>query len=40
MVADGRSDMPARYSLIIYIRTPETDVDLYAAIEQKLVVEV
>ncbi|RMP88573.1 hypothetical protein, partial [Pseudomonas savastanoi] len=35
-----RYDLPARYSLIISIRTPETDVDLYAAIEQKLVVEV
>lgn len=35
-----RYDLPARYSLIISIRTPETDVDLYAAVEQKLVVEV
>ncbi|MGE8147547.1 S8 family peptidase [Pseudomonas frederiksbergensis] len=35
-----RYDLPARYSLIISIRTPETDLDLYAAIEQKLVVEV
>jgi hypothetical protein len=36
----NRYDLPARYSLIISIKTPETDVDLYAAIENKLVIEV
>ncbi|MNG37844.1 hypothetical protein D3C84_1253190 [compost metagenome] len=35
-----RYDLPARYSLVISIRTPETDIDLYTAIEQKLVIEV
>ncbi|SBW83730.1 hypothetical protein PVE_R1G5851 [Pseudomonas veronii 1YdBTEX2] len=35
-----RYDLPAHYSLIISIKTPETDVDLYAAISQKLVIEV
>lgn len=35
-----RYDLPARYSLIISIKTPKTDVDLYTAIEQKLVIEV
>ena len=35
-----RYDLPARYSLIISIRTPETDVDLYAAVENKLIIEV
>ncbi|OGQ57243.1 MAG: hypothetical protein A3J24_02785 [Deltaproteobacteria bacterium RIFCSPLOWO2_02_FULL_53_8] len=35
-----RFDLPARYSLIISIKTPETDVDLYAAITQKLAIEV
>jgi len=29
-----RYDLPARYSLIVSIRTPETDVDLYTAIAQ------
>lgn len=35
-----RYDLPARYSLVISIRTPETDVDLYAAVENKLIIEV
>ncbi|ERK99684.1 hypothetical protein O999_00490 [Pseudomonas putida LF54] len=36
----NRYDLPARYSLIISIKTPETDVDLYAAIENRLAIEV
>lgn len=35
-----RYGLPASYSLIISIKTPETDVDLYTAIEQKLAIEV
>lgn len=31
-----RYDLPARYSLVVSISTPETGVDLYAAIEQKI----
>lgn len=27
-----RYDLPARYSLIIFIRTPQTDIDLYNAV--------
>lgn len=34
--APERYDLPARYSLIVSIRTPETGVDLYAAIAQKV----
>ncbi|MNI91534.1 hypothetical protein D3C73_1492150 [compost metagenome] len=36
----NRFDLPARYSLVISIKTPETDVDLYAAIENKLAIVV
>ena len=31
-----RYALPARYSLVVSIRTPQTDVDLYAAVAQKL----
>lgn len=34
--AQERYNLPAQYSLIISIRTPETELDLYAAIEQKV----
>lgn len=34
-----RYNLPARYSLIVSIRTEETEVDLYTAIAQKLVIE-
>jgi len=31
-----RYDLPARYSLVVSIQTPQTDVDLYAAVAQKI----
>ncbi|QRI93011.1 S8 family peptidase [Delftia lacustris] len=31
-----RYDLPARYSLVVSIQTPRTDVDLYAAVAQKV----
>lgn len=34
--AQERYDLPARYSLIVSIRTPETDVDLYTPIAQQV----
>jgi hypothetical protein len=34
--AQERYNLPARYSLIVSIRTPETDVDLYTPIAQKV----
>ena len=34
--AQERFDLPARYSLVVSIRTPETDVDLYTTIAQKV----
>ena len=34
--AQQRYDLPARYSLIVSIRTPETDVDLYTPIVQQV----
>ncbi len=34
--AQNRYDLPARYSLIVSIRTPQTDVDLYTPITQKI----
>ena len=34
--AQERYDLPARYSLIVSLRTPETDVDLYAPIAQQV----
>jgi hypothetical protein len=34
--AQERYDLPARYSLIVSIRTPETDVDLYTSIAQQV----
>lgn len=37
--AQGRYELPARYSLIVSIRTPETDVDLYTPIAQQVVAE-
>ena len=38
--AQERYDLPARYSLIISIRTPETDVDLYTPIAQQVAAQV
>lgn len=34
--AQNRYDLPARYSLIVSIRTPQTDVDLYTPISQQI----
>lgn len=34
----NRYMLPARYSLIISIKTPETDIDLYTAVENKLAI--
>ena len=34
--AQVRHDLPARYSLIVSIRTPDTDVDLYTPIAQQV----
>jgi hypothetical protein len=34
--AQERYDLPARYSLIVSIRTPETDVDLYTPVAQQV----
>jgi hypothetical protein len=34
--AQERFDLPARYSLVVSIRTPETDVDLYTPIAQQV----
>ena len=34
-----RYDLPARYSLVVSIRTQQTEVDLYTAIEQRILVE-
>ena len=34
--AQERYDLPARYSLIVSIRTPGTDVDLYTPIAQQV----
>lgn len=38
--AQERYDLPARYSLIVSIRTPETDVDLYTPIAQQVTAQV
>lgn len=38
--AQERYDLPARYSLIVSIRTPETDVDLYTPIAQQVAAQV
>ncbi len=38
--AQQRYNMPARYSLIVSIRTPETDVDLYTPIAQQVAAQV
>ncbi len=35
-----RYDMPARYALLVSIRAPDVDVDLYGAVEQQLQVSV
>ncbi len=35
-----RYDLPARYSLIVSIRAPEVDVEIYSAIENKVKTEV
>lgn len=35
-----RFDLPARYSLIVSIRTPETNVDLYTPIAQQVAAQV
>jgi Subtilase family len=34
--AQARYDLPARYSLIVSIRTPQTDIDLYTPIVQRV----
>ena len=38
--AQERYDLPARYSLIVSIRTPETDIDLYTPIAQQVAAQV
>ena len=38
--AQERYDLPARYSLIVSIHTPETDVDLYTPISQHVATQV
>ncbi len=38
--AQERYDLPARYSLIVSIRTPETNVDLYTPIAQQITAQV
>lgn len=38
--AQERYDLPARYNLIVSIRTPQTDVDLYTPIAQQAAVQV
>ena len=38
--AQERYDLPARYSLIVSIRTPQTDVDLYTPIAQQVAAQV
>lgn len=38
--AQERYDLPARYSLIVSIRTPETNVDLYTPIAQQVAAQV
>jgi hypothetical protein len=37
--ARNRYDLPARYSLIVSIRTPQTDIDLYTPIAQQIALE-
>lgn len=37
--AQKRYDLPARYSLVVSIRTEQTEIDLYNVIEQKVVIE-
>lgn len=32
----GRYDLPIRYSLIVSIRTPKTEVDIYKAVAQQV----
>ena len=38
--AQARYELPARYSLIVSIRTPQTDVDLYTSIAQQVATQV
>jgi hypothetical protein len=38
--AQMRYDLPARYSLIVSIRTPQTNVDLYTPIAQKIAAQI
>ena len=38
--AQGRCDLPARYSLIVSIRTPQTEIDLYTPIAQQVAQQV
>ena len=38
--AQERYDLPARYSLVVSIRTPETDVDLYTPIAQQVAAQI
>lgn len=35
-----RYDLPARYSLVVSIRTDQTEIDLYTVIAQKLAIEI
>ena len=38
--AQERYDLPARYSLVVSIRTPSTDVDIYSAVAQQVAARV
>ena len=38
--AQQRYDLPARYSLIVSIRTPQTEIDLYTSIAQQVAQQV
>ena len=38
--AQNRYDLPARYSLIVSIRTPQTDIDLYTPITQQIAAQI
>ena len=35
-----RYDQPVRYSLVVSIRTPETNVDLYTAVAQQIATQI
>ena len=38
--AQQRYDLPARYSLIVSIRTPQTEIDLYTPVAQQVAQQV